>query len=60
MRPSIQAALELAASLTRNNRFVEAVGIAERAINRATVEERHEIRQWLAARTHDFTGEGGQ
>ncbi|MGW0576281.1 hypothetical protein ACWD25_09995 [Streptomyces sp. NPDC002920] len=57
MRPSIRSALERSAELTRNNRLVEAVAIAEAAINRATDDEHPEIRQWLTDHTRDFTGE---
>ncbi|GAB3173484.1 hypothetical protein [Streptomyces incanus] len=59
MRPSIRFALESAAELTRNNRLVDAVAVAEAAINRATDEEHPEIQQWLTDHAHDFTGEDG-
>ncbi|MEU6553093.1 hypothetical protein ABZ915_22830 [Streptomyces sp. NPDC046915] len=57
MRPSIESALKQAAELTRRNEFVQAVAIAEAAINRATDDEHAEIQQWLTDHTADFTGE---
>ncbi|MCG7523880.1 hypothetical protein MHW47_05395 [Streptomyces sp. OfavH-34-F] len=57
MRPSIRSALERAAELTRNNHLVEAVAVAEAAINRSTDDEHPEIRQWLTDHTRDFIGE---
>ncbi|URM91534.1 hypothetical protein LUW75_17865 [Streptomyces sp. MRC013] len=56
MRPSIRCALERSAELTRNNQLVEAVAIAEAAINRATEDEHPEIRQWLTDHADDFVG----
>ncbi|HET8588786.1 MAG TPA: hypothetical protein VFM01_04075 [Nakamurella sp.] len=56
MRPSIESALKRAAELTRNNRLVEAVSVAEAAIRRADDDEHAEIRQWLTDHTDDFTG----
>ena len=57
MRPAIRSALEHSASLTRGHRLVEAVAVAEAAINRATDDEHPEIEQWLTDHAHDFTGE---
>jgi hypothetical protein len=56
MRPSTEAALKRAAELTRNNHLVEAVALAEAAINRATDDEGPEIQQWLTEHADDFTG----
>ncbi|MFC4503205.1 MULTISPECIES: hypothetical protein [Streptomyces] len=56
MRPSIESALKRSAELTRNNRLVEAVAVAEAAINRAYDDEGPEIRQWLTDHTDDFVG----
>ncbi|MGW2820847.1 hypothetical protein ACWC24_07550 [Streptomyces sp. NPDC001443] len=56
MRPSIESALKRSAELTRNNRLVEAVAVAEAAINRATDDEHPEIQQWLTDHTDDFIG----
>ncbi|SOD76493.1 hypothetical protein SAMN06272781_4340 [Streptomyces sp. 1222.2] len=39
MRPFIQSALERSAELTRDNRLVDAVALAEAAIKRATPNE---------------------
>ncbi|GHG29631.1 hypothetical protein [Streptomyces zaomyceticus] len=58
MRPSIRCALERSAELTRSNRFVDAVAIAEAAFNQATDDELSEIRQWLSDHTDDFVKEG--
>ncbi|MEU0342959.1 hypothetical protein ABZ092_29445 [Streptomyces bobili] len=57
MRPAIRSALEHSASLTRRHRLVEAVAVAEAAINQATDDEHPEIQQWLTDHAHDFTGE---
>ncbi|MEU5215113.1 hypothetical protein AB0G79_02800 [Streptomyces sp. NPDC020807] len=57
MRPSTRSALERSAELTRSNQLVEAVAIAEAAMNRATDDELPEIRQWLNDHTDDFVGE---
>ncbi|MGW3403715.1 hypothetical protein [Streptomyces zhihengii] len=57
MRPSIRAALERSAELTRNNQLVEAVATAEAAFNRATDDEHEDIRQWLTDHADDFVGE---
>ncbi|CBG71745.1 hypothetical protein SCAB_46921 [Streptomyces scabiei 87.22] len=57
MRPFIQSALERSAELTRDNRLVDAVALAEAAIKRATPNEHREIEQWLTDHAHDFTGE---
>ncbi|MFD7506037.1 hypothetical protein [Streptomyces sp. NPDC059850] len=58
MRPSTLHALELAAVLTRQDQFIEAVSIAEPVILAADIEERAEIRQWLADHADDFTSRG--
>ncbi|WP_217182221.1 hypothetical protein [Streptomyces sp. AC495_CC817] len=57
MRPTIRSALEYSAELTRRNRLVDAVAVAEAAINQATDDEHTEIRQWLIDHATDFTGE---
>ncbi|MFD7706197.1 hypothetical protein [Streptomyces sp. NPDC059786] len=59
MRPSIESALRRSAELTRNNQLVDAVNVAEAAINRATDDEHAEIQQWLNDHTDDFTGREG-
>ncbi|MGW7709817.1 hypothetical protein [Streptomyces sp. NPDC054771] len=56
MRPSIRAALEYAAELTRNNRLVDGMELGEAAINQATDDEHPEIRQWLTDHADDFVG----
>ncbi|WP_409470744.1 hypothetical protein [Streptomyces sp. HC307] len=57
MRPSTLRALNRAAELTRQNRFTEAVLIAEPVILAADSYESDEIRRWLADHVTDFTGE---
>jgi hypothetical protein len=57
MRPTTLRALERAAFLTRNNRLVEAMRVAEPVIFAADPDESAEIRQWLTDHTHDFPGE---
>ncbi|MBZ9644938.1 hypothetical protein [Streptomyces sp. PSKA30] len=57
MRPSTLRALKRAAELTRQNRFTEAVLIAEPVILAADLDEGDEIRRWLADHVTDFTGE---
>ncbi|WP_329321225.1 hypothetical protein OG698_17785 [Streptomyces sp. NBC_01003] len=57
MRPSTLRALRRAAELTRQNKFTEAVLIAEPVILTADVGEGDEIRAWLADHVADFTGE---
>ncbi|MFF9347519.1 hypothetical protein [Streptomyces sp. NPDC014734] len=59
MRPSIRAALERSAELTRNNRLVEGLELGESAIHRATDDEHPEIRQWLTDHADDFVGRNG-
>ncbi|MFD4946191.1 hypothetical protein ACFWNT_27545 [Streptomyces sp. NPDC058409] len=59
MRPSIRAALEHAAELTRNNRLVDGLELGESAIRQASDDERPEIRQWLADHADDFVGRNG-
>ncbi|MGW2843462.1 hypothetical protein [Streptomyces sp. NPDC001274] len=56
MRPSIRAALERSAELTRNNRLVDGMKLGEAAINQATDDEHPEIAQWLTDHADDFTG----
>ncbi|MGR3938524.1 hypothetical protein [Streptomyces sp. BRA346] len=58
MRPSTLCALMRAAELTRHDRFIEAVSIAEPVILAADIDERAEIRRWLADHADDFTGRG--
>jgi hypothetical protein len=57
MRSSTLRALNRAAELTRQNRFTEAVLIAEPVILAADLDEGDEIRQWLIDHVADFTGE---
>jgi hypothetical protein len=56
MRPSTRHALERAAELTRNNRLVDAVAVAEPVILAADEYESEEIQQWLTDHTNDFLG----
>ena len=55
MRPSTLRVLNRAAELTRQNRFTEAVLIAEPVILTADNAEGEEIRRWLVDRVADFT-----
>ncbi|MFJ5531241.1 hypothetical protein [Streptomyces sp. NPDC093261] len=57
MQPSTLRALNRAAELTRQNRFTEAVLIAEPVILAADNDEGDEIRRWLIDHVTDFTGE---
>ncbi|WP_255953338.1 hypothetical protein [Streptomyces odontomachi] len=57
MRPSTLRVLQRAAELTRQNRFTEAVLIAEPVILTADLDEGDEIRRWLTDHIADFTGE---
>lgn len=57
MRPSTLRALNRAAELTRQNRFTEAVLIAEPVILAADFDEGDEIRRWLLDHVTDFTGQ---
>ncbi|MFI0092012.1 hypothetical protein [Streptomyces bobili] len=57
MRPSTLRALNRAAELTRQNRFTEAMLIAEPVIITADEYEGEEIRRWLLDHVADFTGE---
>ena len=57
MRDSTRHALERAAELTRNNRLVDAMAIAEPVIIAADEFESAEIRQWLSEHADDFTEE---
>ncbi|REK91007.1 hypothetical protein DY245_07040 [Streptomyces inhibens] len=59
MRPSIRAALERSAELTRENRLVEGLEMGESAIHAATDDEHPEIQQWLTDHADDFTDEKG-
>jgi hypothetical protein len=55
LRPSTLRVLNRAAELTRQNRFTEAVLIAEPVILTADNAESEEIRRWLVDRVADFT-----
>ncbi|MFF0225658.1 hypothetical protein [Streptomyces sp. NPDC004629] len=55
MRPSTLRVLNRAAELTRQNRFTEAVLIAEPVILAADSDEGAEIRRWLIDHATDFT-----
>jgi 5S rRNA maturation endonuclease (ribonuclease M5) len=55
MHPSTLRALERAAELTRQNRFTEAVLLAEPVILTADDTEGAEIRRWLTEHVQDFT-----
>ncbi|MFE5895302.1 hypothetical protein ACFQ6E_41210 [Streptomyces sp. NPDC056462] len=57
MRQSTLRALNRAAELTRQNRFTEAVLLAEPVILAADSYEGEEIRRWLIEHVADFTGE---
>jgi hypothetical protein len=57
LRPSTLRALERAAELTRQDRLVEAVNVAERAIRTSDADESAEIRQWLTDHADDFVRE---
>lgn len=57
MRDSTRHALERAAELTRNNRLVDAMAIAEPVIIAADEFESAEIRQWLRKHADDFSKE---
>jgi 5S rRNA maturation endonuclease (ribonuclease M5) len=54
MHPSTLRALKRAAELTRQNRFTEAVLIAEPVILTADDAEGAEIRRWLTEHVQDF------
>lgn len=56
MHPSTLRALNRAAALTRQNRFTEAVLVAEPVILTADDVEGAEIRRWLTEHVQDFTG----
>ncbi|MER6128311.1 hypothetical protein ABT173_38230 [Streptomyces sp. NPDC001795] len=55
MRPSTLRVLTRAAELTRQNRFTEAVLLAEPVILTADNYEGEEIRRWLLDHLTDFT-----
>lgn len=55
MHPSTLRALKRAAELARQNRFAEAVLIAEPVILTADLAEGAEIRRWLTEHVHEFT-----
>ena len=55
MHPSTLRVLERAAELARQNRFTEAVLIAEPLILTADDVEGPEIRRWLTDHVQDFT-----
>ncbi|MFI6336300.1 hypothetical protein [Streptomyces sp. NPDC050535] len=57
MHSSTLRALRRAAELTRQNRFTEAVLIAEPVILNADIDEGDEIRRWLTDHVADFTGQ---
>ena len=57
MRPSTLRVLNRAAELTRQNRFTEAVLIAEPLILAADQHEGDEIRRWRFDHIPDFTDE---
>jgi len=57
LRPSTLRVLNRAAELTRQNRFTEAVLIAEPVILAADLDEGEEIRRWLIDHVTDFTGD---
>ncbi|MFI5884897.1 hypothetical protein [Streptomyces sp. NPDC051554] len=57
MRPTTLRALNRAAELIRQNRFTEAVLIAEPVILTADHHEGEEIRRWLIDHVTDFTYE---
>ncbi|MFJ9588912.1 hypothetical protein [Streptomyces acidicola] len=57
MRSSTLRALNRAAELTRQNRFTEAVLIAEPVILTADLDEGDEIRRWLIAHVTDFAAQ---
>ena len=57
MRPTTLRALNRAAELTRQNRFTEAMLIAEPVILTADQHEGEEIRRWLIDHVIDFTVE---
>ncbi|MEU4681545.1 hypothetical protein [Streptomyces xinghaiensis] len=57
MRPSTLRALRRAAELTRQNRFTEALLVAEPVILAADQQEGAEIRRWLINHTARFTAE---
>ncbi|MET7799930.1 hypothetical protein [Streptomyces decoyicus] len=57
MRPSTLRALKRAAELTRQNRFTEAVLIAEPVILTADRQEEAEIRGWLMCHAAEFAAE---
>ncbi|MCE4947511.1 hypothetical protein LVX13_31035 [Streptomyces albulus] len=57
MRPSTLRALQCAAELTCNNRFVEAMAVAEPVILAADPDESQEIAQWLTEHADDFVRE---
>jgi hypothetical protein len=55
MRVHIRLALECSAKLTRENRLVEAVEIAEAAFRTVVdYDEHREIEEWLLAHANDF------
>ncbi|WP_411140136.1 hypothetical protein [Streptomyces sp. x-80] len=57
MRPSTLRALQRAAELTRNNRFVEAMATAEPVILAVDPDESQEIARWLTEHADDFVRE---
>ncbi|MFI0155225.1 hypothetical protein [Streptomyces lydicus] len=59
MRRSTLRALKRAAELTRQNRFTEAVLVAEPVILTADRQEGDEIRAWLIGHAVEFAAEKG-
>ncbi|GGU56956.1 hypothetical protein GCM10010211_22110 [Streptomyces albospinus] len=57
MRPSTLRALKRAAELTRQNRFTEAVLVAEPVLLTADLQESAEIRGWLIGHAAEFVAE---
>ncbi|MFD5732534.1 hypothetical protein ACFWIY_06890 [Streptomyces sioyaensis] len=57
MRPSTLRALKRAAELTRQNRFTEAVLVAEPVLLTADRQESAEIRGWLIGHATEFATE---
>ncbi|MGY5132583.1 hypothetical protein ACWGJW_09250 [Streptomyces nigrescens] len=57
MRPSTLRALKRAAELTRQNRFTEAVLVAEPVLLTADRQEGAEIRGWLIGHAAEFAAE---
>lgn len=54
MRPSIRRAMERLAELTRRNKFVEAVSVAETAFETADYDDHRDMETWLREHADDF------